>query len=246
MSHDEHTPFRENIPAYALDALDARDAAALESHLQTCASCRTELAGYRAVSDRLLTALPPQNPPAALRRRLQARLPGPQKAQRPRLNWSIGRVAMATAFVLLLALNVYSVLQVRALQLQQAELTRQIQTSQTVLAMLSYQNTQSLSINASNSVTGTLMLDTDRNTAALIVWNMPQLQKNQTYQIWLIDPQGGRTSAGIFRPDLGQSFTTASILSTSQLSNFVGIGVTVEPAGGSDQPTGPRIFKVDF
>ena len=112
MSHDEHTPFRENIPAYALDALDARDAAALESHLQTCASCRTELAGYRAVSDRLLTALPPQNPPAALRRRLQARLPGAQKAQRPRLNWSIGRVAMATAFVLLLALNVYSVLQV--------------------------------------------------------------------------------------------------------------------------------------
>ncbi len=246
MSHDEHTPFRENIPAYALGALDAQDAAALESHLLTCASCRTELAAYRVVGDRLLTALPPQAPPAALRRRLQARLPGAQKSTRPRLNWSFGRAAMGAAFVLLLVLNVYSVFQVRALQLQQAQLTRQVQTGQTVLAMLSYPNTQNLPIHADNNVTGTLLLDTERNVASLIVWNMPQLQRDQTYQIWLIDPQGGRTSAGIFRPDPGQSFTTASIMSADKLSGFVGIGVTVEPAGGSDHPTGPRIFKVDF
>ncbi len=247
MSHDEHTPFRENIPAYALGALDAQDAAALESHLQTCASCRTELAGYRTVGAHLLTELPPQAPPAALRQRLQARLPGAHKSTRPRrLNWSVGRVAMGVTFALLLALNVYSVLQVRALQLQQAQLTGQIQTSQTVLAMLSYPNTQNLPIHADNNVTGTLLLDADRNVASLIVWNMPQLPEDQTYQIWLIDPQDGRTSAGIFRPELGQSFTTASIMSAGKLSDFVGIGVTVEPAGGSDHPTGPRIFKVDF
>jgi anti-sigma-K factor RskA len=112
--------------------------------------------------------------------------------------------------------------------------------------MLSYPNTQSLPINVNNSVAGTLLLDKDRSIATLIVWNMPQLQEDQTYQIWFIDPQGDRTSAGIFRPDPGQSFTTASVMSASNLSNFVGIGVTVEPAGGSDQPTGPRIFKVDF
>lgn len=249
MTNDQHTSFLENIPAYALGALDAEEAAALEAHLATCASCQTELAGYRLVSDNLLTALPPQKPPAALRQRLQGRLPSAQKAirpMRPRLNWSIGRVAVGMAFVLLLALNVYSILQVRTLQLQQAQLTRQIQTSQTALAMLSYPNTQSLPIDVNNGVTGTLLMDTDRNIAALIVWNMPQLREDQTYQVWLIDPQGDRTSGGIFRPDPVQSFTTASILSTSNLSNFVGIGVTVEPAGGSDQPTGSRIFKVDF
>ncbi|MBI4733078.1 MAG: anti-sigma factor [Chloroflexi bacterium] len=247
MSHDEHTPFRENIPAYALGALDAQDAAALESHLQTCASCRTDLAGYRAVGDHLLTALPPRNPPAALRRRLQSRLPSAQKAIRPRLNWSISRVAVGAMFTLLLALNVNSVLQVSALQLQQAELTRQIQTSQTVLALLSYPNTQNLPIHANDAnVAGTLLLDMDRNIATLIVWNMPQLQEDQTYQIWLIDPHGNRTNAGIFRPDLGQPFTTASILSTGNLSDYIGIGVTVEPTGGSDQPTGPRIVSVDF
>ena len=246
MTNDQHIPFRENIPAYALGALDVEDAAALEAHLATCASCRDELAAYHATSDNLLMALPPQNPPAALRQRLQRRLPSAQKAARPHLNWSIGRVAVGVTFTLLLALNVYSMLQVRALQIKQAQLTRQIQTSQIALAMLSYPDTQSLPINVNNGVAGRLLLDTDRNIATLIVWNMPQLQENQTYQIWLIDPQGDRTSAGIFRPDLGQSFTTASIMSTNNLSDFVGIGVTVEPAGGSDRPTGPRIFKVDY
>ena len=246
MAHNEHSPFIENIPAYAVGALDAEDFAALESHLKTCASCRTELAEYRAVSESLLMAVPPKQPSAALRKRLQSRLPSAQKSARPRLNWSISRIAVGVAFTLLLALNVYSILQVRALQLQQSQLTRQIQTSQTVLAMLSYPNTQNVPINVSNSVTGTLLLDKDRNIATLIVWNMPQLQENQTYQIWLIDSHGDRTNAGIFRPDPGQAFTTASIMSTNNLSNFVGIGVTVEPARGSDHPTGSRIFKVDF
>ncbi|MEP0806642.1 MAG: zf-HC2 domain-containing protein, partial [Chloroflexota bacterium] len=57
MTHDPHAPYRENIPAYALGALEADEAAALETHLQTCASCQTELAEYRALSDSLLTAV---------------------------------------------------------------------------------------------------------------------------------------------------------------------------------------------
>jgi anti-sigma-K factor RskA len=155
-------------------------------------------------------------------------------------------VAVGVLFALLAALNVYSILQVRALQLQQAQLVRQIQTSQTVLAMLSYPNTQNLPISMESGVTGTLLLDTNRNIATLIVSDMPQLMEGQIFQIWLIDPNGNRTSAGIFRPELDQSFTTAHIMSDGNLSDFTGIGVTVEPYGGSDQPTGPRIFKVDF
>ncbi|HEX9333518.1 MAG TPA: zf-HC2 domain-containing protein, partial [Anaerolineales bacterium] len=67
MTYYEHLPFRENIPAYALGALDAEEAAALEAHLQTCASCRDELAAYRTTSENLLMTLPPQLPSAALR-----------------------------------------------------------------------------------------------------------------------------------------------------------------------------------
>jgi hypothetical protein len=30
------------------------------------------------------------------------------------------------------------------------------------------------------------------------------------------------------------------------LSSYIGIGVTVEPAGGSDQPTGERVIRINF
>ena len=244
MTQDQLDIFRDNIPAYALGALDAEDARALESHLQTCASCRTELADYRALSESLLMISPAQTPPAALRRSLQRHLPSAQKKAYPRFAWSFNQLALGIALVVLLALNVSSYLQIRSLQKQQAELAKQLQSGQTVLAMLAYPNTESLPITA-DTISGTLLVDKSRNTVTIIVWNLPQLDSTQTYQAWLIDPEGNRTDAGIFRPQADQPYTSASIYAHN-LTNFVGIGVTVEPAEGSDQPTGERVFKVDF
>lgn len=249
MTRDEHTPFLENIPAYAIGALDADEAAALESHLETCASCRTELAEYRAVSESLLTAVSPRQPPAALRQRLQNRLPGAQRStmhhRAPRTNWAFGQLAMGAVLVLLLMMNIYSIAQMRTLQLEQERLNRQIRTGQTVMSMLSYPATERLAIN-SDSVVGSLLLDKERNIVALIVWNMPQLDETKTYQIWLIDPQEDRVSAGIFRPEGDRAYTTQIVFPEQSLSNFIGIGVTIEPAGGSDAPTGERVLRVDF
>ena len=245
MSRDEHNPHLENIPAYAIGALDAEEGIALEAHLKTCASCQTELAAYRAVSESLLMATPPKQPSAELRKRLQSRLPSAQKSARPRFAWSFGQLAVGMALVLLLVLNAYSILQIRSLQLTQTQLARQYRTGQTLISMLSYPTTERLAISSDN-VVGSLLLDKDRNIVALIVWNMPKLEEDKTYQAWLIDPKGKRVSAGIFRPENGQAYTTQIAFPKESLSNFVGVGVTVEPAGGSDQPTGQRIFKVDF
>lgn len=245
MTRNEHTPFIENIPAYATGALDADEVTALESHLQTCASCRSELADYRALGESLLTAVPPALPSAALRKRLQSQLPAAGKSARLRLNWSFGNMAMGAALLLLLIMNVYSITQVQSLQLAQTQLVSQYQTGETILSMLSYPATQRLAI-SSDTVVGSLLLDKDRNIVALIVWNMPQLQDDETYQIWLVAPNGDRVSAGVFRPEIGQRYTTQVTFPKQSLSNFTGIGVTVEPAGGSDQPTGERVLKVDF
>ena len=245
MTYYEHVPFRENIPAYALGALDAEDVAALEAHLRTCASCRAELAAYRATSDSLLMALPPQKPSAALRRRLQGRLPGAQKSIRSRLNWSFSRVAVGIAILLLLALNVFSISQVQALQRQQTQLMDQIQNGQMALAMLSYPNTQSFPIKE-ESVTGSLLLDKEYNNAVLILRGLPSITDDQTYQVWLIAPNEERTSAGLLRPQTDLPFISEPIYSTQDLANFVGIGMTIEPAGGSDHPTGLHIFRIDF
>ena len=245
MTYFEHLPFLENIPAYALGALDAKDAAALDAHLQTCASCREELAAYRTASDNLLMSLPPQEPSAALRKRIQRRLPSAQKTTRPRLNWSFSRVAVGLAIVLLLALNVVSISQVRALRSQQAQLMDQIQNGQMALVMLSYPHTQSFPIQAEN-VTGSLLLDREYNNAVLILRGLPQIPENQTYQVWLIAPNEERTSAGLVRQQADLPFLSEPIDSAQDLANFVGVGMTIEPSGGSDHPTGAQVFRINF
>jgi anti-sigma-K factor RskA len=249
MTQDEHSHIRENIPAYALGTLDAEDIPALESHLQTCESCRSELAEYRALSDGLMTALPPKHPSAALRKRLQSQLPSAQKTvqkrSRPRPGWSFGQLAIGTALVLLALFNVFSFLQMREIQRQQTTLLQQLKTNQFALSMLAYPSTQAFPISGDH-LSGSVLLDRERNTVALVMWHLPELGEDQTYQAWLIEPDGHRVPAGIFRPQNTSAYTTQPIYAKQDVSNFVGVGVTIEPAGGSDQPTGARLFVVDF
>jgi anti-sigma-K factor RskA len=245
MIHEKHAPFLENIPAYAIGALDADDVAALEAHLEECVSCRAELAEYRAMSESLLAAIPPRQPSAMLRRRLQSQLPSAQKKNSPKFTWNVYRFGAGIAVIALLALNLVSLNQTRKIQTQQAALVNQMNDAQVALAMLSYPGVERLSVEGED-LTGSYLLDGDRNIAVLIVWNMPQLSQDQTYQAWLIDPQGGRVSAGIFRPQTNQAYTTQVITTDKGFSTYIGIGVTVEPSGGSVQPTGERVLKVDF
>lgn len=49
----DHHDVQELLGAYALDALDPDEVAAVEAHLEVCARCRRELAGYREVTSLL-------------------------------------------------------------------------------------------------------------------------------------------------------------------------------------------------
>jgi anti-sigma-K factor RskA len=245
MPRNPHTLFRGNISAYALGALDADDSAALAAHLKSCASCRDELVAYRALGDSLLMAIPPQAPSAELRKNLKTKLPSARKASNRLWTWSFGQSALAIGFVALLLLNIFTLLQMQSFQRQQARLSIQLQSEQTALALLSYPDTQTILINSQN-VTGTVLLDKDRNTAVIILWNLRPIADNQTYQIWLIAPNGDRASAGLFRPESDQPFTSIPIFLKQDLSGFKGLGATLEPLGGSSHPTGMRLFNVDF
>lgn len=246
MSTNSCTPFLENIPAYALEALDVEEARALQAHLQTCESCRLELASFQKVSQNLLLAVPLQQPPPELRKRLQKRLPGSEKP-RPQLpRWSFRQARTAVLFaalLLLLVMNLSSLYQVQVLHRQQAVLSRQVADQQTALVLMAYPGTQSVEI-TSGDITGSLLVNKERKEAALLTWNLPDLEAGQTYQVWLIDSQDNRTSGGLFQP--GLPFTSVLISAPVELSNYVGIGVTIEPSGGSSQPTGDRVFRVDF
>jgi anti-sigma-K factor RskA len=238
-------PFIGYIPAYAIGALDSAEIAALESHLLTCEVCKAELSTYAHLSEQLLLALPPQQPSTMLRRKLQAHLPSARKISKPKFSWSFTQISVSLAMIVLLLLSIFSILQTQKLIQQQSKLAQQAETSQIALAAMSYPETKAIPITAEN-ISGTLLLAEEQNVAVIITWNLPVLKRDQTYQIWLIDPQGKRTSGGIFNSQPGLPYTSTTVSSPGGLVNFNGIGVTIEPAGGSPQPTGQRIFKVDF
>lgn len=241
----EHTTFQDNLAAYALGALDADEAAALERHLATCEPCRLELATYERVGAGLLTALPPHAPRPAVRRGLQKRLAGMTRQARPQFNWSVGQWLVGGLLAALVVLNALLVSQVHSLRQEQTEMLAQRKTDQTALAMLAYPTTQSLAFDQ-NGVIGSLLVDRQRNLVGLFAWNLPQPPAGQTYEIWLINKQGARTRGGFLVPEAGYPFVSAVVWSPQPLSDYTGIGVTLEPAAGSQQPTGPRILRVDF
>jgi hypothetical protein len=66
---------------------------------------------------------------------------------------------------------------------------------------------------------------------------IPVLSDAETYQLWLIDA-GGAVPVGLFQPNAGGE--VEQVFTDVDPSDFI-IGVTVEPAGGTDQPTLPVI-----
>ena len=97
------------------------------------------------------------------------------------------------------------------------------------------------------------MLDGPVGTTARLVYSPSQSQGvlamsgvadvpgSETYALWLID-EDGPTPAGLFRPvDGGVAF-----LVEGDFAGVTAVGITVEPAGGSPQPTGEILFLGTF
>jgi len=63
-------PEQDDIPAFALSALEPEEALRVSAHLARCPACHAEVAAYRAVVGLLCYTIPPQEPPVHLRERI--------------------------------------------------------------------------------------------------------------------------------------------------------------------------------
>lgn len=89
--------------------------------------------------------------------------------------------------------------------------------------------------------TATLIWSDDLGRSAILVDDLPELSADETYQLWYIDDQGA-TPAGTFQTTA--SGTTMRLLEGSRQADDL-VGVTVEPAGGSEAPTSDPIVVID-
>lgn len=84
----------------------------------------------------------------------------------------------------------------------------------------------------------------DSADAAVLVMNdVPPPQPGSVYQMWLEGADGSMTPAGTMGPEDVAPSTTAVITGVRDAS---GLAFTVEPPGGSPQPTGDVVARVPF
>jgi len=243
-------PHRELIPAYAIGALDPDEIRYLEGHLETCLECQAALKEYQWVADSLKFALPPQAPNPRVRTELAKKLKAPpnntaEKAQKTvfPLRWAL--LPTLLALVALLALNLSMAAQIRDLKQQQVILQQRLQTYQNVTALISQPGLQTISIQ-NDQMVGNLVIQPEGERGVLFMKNLPPLEEDQTYQAWLIPAAGSPVSAGLFQVEAGEEQVSTIVGADRPIREFNAFGITIEPAGGSLQPSMTPILAVNL
>ena len=254
----EHREFEELVALDVFDALDAADRACLEAHLASgCDRCLAERHGARRVADQLLAAAKPSTPNESIREKLMARVRDDAAGQKGSsvgnsAGNSTGRashwpvLAAAAGLVVALAAGFYA----RSLQNSLAEETARRQTAEveaerlrSSLASVTSPQNRAVSLDgleAAASARATAFLDRENRRLFLYVENLPALPPDRTYQVWLL-VDGTPVSVGTFDVDSDGG----ARLDGEPLPAFEGrvsVAVTVEPAGGVPQPTGPMVL----
>jgi hypothetical protein len=81
----------------------------------------------------------------------------------------------------------------------------------------------------------------DEDQVILVAKNMPSVPDDRTCQIWVIKGDAPEPS-GLFQPDGNMTATPV----TNSIEKADTIAVTVEPAGGSEQPTGDIVLSAEL
>ena len=231
-----HTEIVNLIPGYALGCLDDDERVLVSEHLADCSECQMELQSYKSTVQQLILAAPAIQPPPALHNRLmkqtQKLLPArhlPQKSSRNFLRWGTP-VFIGAGLLLIIILVAGNLLLWR-------QVNRSVQPNMLRTIMLT--GTQ-----AAPDATGIIVLSLDGEYGTLVVDHLPIHDREHQYQLWLIhDDQ--RATGGVFSVS-DEGYGSIEILSAKPLNFYSAFGISIEPVGGSPDPTGQKILGGTF
>jgi anti-sigma-K factor RskA len=229
--------------SYALDALTGDEQADFEKHLARCPSCAQEVKGMRETAARMAIATAVTPPPdmrsrvlAAAPRTRQLPPPGGRLLDRAGRRTGQRRLPLArsgvAAGVLALAAAVAFLLVTQAStnsQLQQAQAS-----NAAIAAVLAAPDAYIESVTATIGGRVTAITSTREHEAVVTTADVPSLPRTRTYQLWVITPAGTARSAGLLK--VTSPGSTAPLLASGLLPGDR-LGITVEPAGGTQRPT---------
>jgi anti-sigma-K factor RskA len=232
----DNTHVLDLLPAYALGSLDADEASHVEEHLLSCWICRAESSTLQDVAEQLSFAVPAAAPSPDLKERLlqrvrsirpQSRIPV-QEAQRPWLERLLPAWGLAS-LGLIIALAAFNL-----------SLWQRLNQLEFITAPGGMRAIPLSAVDAASNATGFIIVSGSGDNGALVVDGLPPLNADQQYQLWLIR-DGERTSGAVFSTD-EESYGGTRIKVAGSLLEYSAAGITIEPAGGSPQPTGVKVL----
>ncbi len=243
-----HTELEELLGAYALDAVDDAERAAVDQHLPTCARCRAEVEEYREVAallahtgttapeglwDRIAGSLEDEPPEMELPPMAGFLPPVPEPAApvpiRPRSN-RITTAILAAAAVVIVVLGVQMTSQDQRLD----EVTALLELDALERAYQAAESTPGAEVIDVTSFDGAVdarAVITEEGEGYLRAANLPRLADGRTYQLWG-DAGDARVSLGPLGPD-------PQVAPFEVSEQFVGLAITDEAEPGvivSEQP----------
>ena len=256
----------ELLSFYVLGALTDEERELVESYLVEHPEAREQMNDMQTAASALPYGISPVEPPHHVKQSLMARVnadaearfhvSAPTASQPPRRvmrfeNFfrAFSLAAAAVAIVWVILLNV----QVSHLRSEIAGLndtvTAQSHSLDQIIASLpkSPSNVITVSIKGTDvqpGAHGQLIADPKEQSAVLIISGLPKLEPNRTYQVWL-GSGGTMVSAGLLSIDeTGQGVVI--VTSDEPIDSFNQLGISVEPQGGSPQPTGDIVVFSDI
>ncbi|MFE8936188.1 MULTISPECIES: anti-sigma factor [unclassified Streptomyces] len=237
------TPADENlhddVGAYVLHALSPAEEAAFENHLAGCDACRGEVEELRRATT-LLASAESAAPSPELRRRILERIGTVRQehvSRPPRPRRRVLDMVLAASLAAAVALGGIAVWQHSRAEDARAGVARAEERAR------GYGSAFADVLTASDAVLHSERLDDgtavavvvsrDQNRAAFTARGLPALASDRVYELWYAVAAGDLRPAGLL-PGTGEAATR---LLEGPLGDAVAVGITVEPAGGSQQPT---------
>ncbi len=231
-----HSEMEDLYELYLLGALEYEQASEIAEHVnRQCDHCVAQL----KEASRLIAGLPAlaeiSQPPADLRARVLA-IAAPPAPARQRPQWP---AAFALACAASVALAFWGLGQQNRLE----ELNRQRNELRSALAILSEADTKTVSFGqAQNDPQGRVFIS--KNGGVVFLGNrLPQLASGKTFEFWLVPAKGNPQAAGLFTTN-AQGISVNVLARSVNPADYAAVAVSIEPAGGSPQPSTKPILIV--
>jgi anti-sigma-K factor RskA len=230
----ERTEIHELSAAYALDALGPEELADFEAHLAHCPECRESVAAFQETVAELAYDVDAPAPPPALRDRVlaDARREQPKVVALPRRRWAFPIAAAAAFAAGCVALG---------LAFWGADLANQLDEQQTanhrldeLVVALTDPDAERIPLEGTD---GILVVDDESSEGWMLLNGLEEAPDGKTYEAWVIE-DGNAVAAGLFSG--GDDRTVVPL--TVPVPDSAIVAVTVEEAGGVEQPTQDPIF----